>query len=39
MEIGHGQRNALAKLLASWNQVEFVDDLQGIPRVAVARRP
>jgi release factor glutamine methyltransferase len=39
MEIGHGQRNALAALLANWNAVEFISDLQGIPRVAFARRP
>ena len=39
MEIGYGQRDAIAALLASWNEVEFVLDLQGIPRVALARRP
>lgn len=39
MEIGHGQRDALAELLANWNEVEFVHDLQVIPRVAIARRP
>lgn len=38
MEIGHGQRDALAKLLEHWTSVEFVSDLQGIPRVAIARR-
>jgi release factor glutamine methyltransferase len=38
LEIGHGQHNALAGLLAGWSDVEFVDDLQGIPRVAIARR-
>jgi release factor glutamine methyltransferase len=38
MEFGHGQRDALAGLLTGWDGVEFVDDLQGIPRVAVARR-
>lgn len=38
MEIGHGQREALAALLAGWSDVGFVDDLQGIPRVALARR-
>ncbi len=44
MEIGHGQREALAGLLsaqeagAGWEQVEFVEDLQRIPRVAIARR-
>ncbi len=39
MEIGHGQRQAITSLLAGWNEVSFVDDLQGIARVAVARRP
>lgn len=38
MEIGHGQTEALAILLAGWKDVIFVDDLQGIPRVALARR-
>jgi release factor glutamine methyltransferase len=38
MEIGHGQRDTLAKLLEPWTSVEFVPDLQGIPRVAIARR-
>jgi release factor glutamine methyltransferase len=38
MEIGQGQRDALARLLADWDEVSFVDDLQGIPRVACARR-
>jgi release factor glutamine methyltransferase len=38
MEIGQGQRDALTQLLSGWNDVSFVDDLQGIPRVACARR-
>ena len=38
LEIGHGQREALAQLLAGWDAVEFVADLQGIARVAIARR-
>jgi release factor glutamine methyltransferase len=38
LEIGHGQRDALASLLQSWNEVSFVEDLQRIPRVALARR-
>lgn len=37
MEIGHGQRDALTALLQGWKDVGFVDDLQGIPRVACAR--
>lgn len=38
MEIGHGQRDALAALLEDWDEVGFVNDLQGIPRVVIARR-
>jgi len=38
MEMGHGQREALAGLLTGWDGVEFVADLQGIPRVAIAQR-
>jgi release factor glutamine methyltransferase len=38
LEIGQGQRNALAQFLSGWNNVGFVDDLQGIPRVACAQR-
>ena len=39
MEIGAGQRDALTRLLRSWHAVQFLDDLQGIPRVVLARRP
>jgi release factor glutamine methyltransferase len=38
MEIGHGQRDSIAALLADWTAVEFLDDLQRIPRVVLARR-
>ena len=38
LEIGHGQRDALAEQLAGWNEVSFEADLQGIPRVAIAQR-
>jgi release factor glutamine methyltransferase len=38
MEIGHGQREAVAKLMNAWDELRFVDDLQGIPRVALARK-
>ena len=38
LEIGFGQRDALAELLANWNSVRFVDDYAGIPRVALALR-
>jgi release factor glutamine methyltransferase len=38
LEIGHGQREAIAALLESWQDVSFVDDLQQIPRVVLARK-
>jgi release factor glutamine methyltransferase len=38
LEIGHGQREALTALLAKWHNVTFVDDLQQIPRIALAKR-
>jgi release factor glutamine methyltransferase len=40
LEIGYGQRAAIEKLLAEagFEQIEFTADLQGIPRVASARR-
>lgn len=37
LEIGHNQGDALATLLKSWQNVTFVNDLQEIPRVALAR--
>ncbi len=39
MEIGHGQDEAIAAMLVGWDGLRFVDDLQHIPRVALARRP
>lgn len=39
MEFGWGQSEALGELLASWQDLSFVKDLQGIPRVVLARRP
>ena len=39
LEIGHGQREAVAALLTGWHEVAFLDDLQQIPRVALARHP
>ncbi len=38
MEIGHGQRDAIDQMLESWDAVEFVSDLQQIPRVSVAQK-
>lgn len=41
LEIGYGQSPAIAELLArsGFAQIEFIPDLQGIPRVACGRRP
>ena len=38
MEIGHGQSEALSSLLADWEDVRFIADLQQIPRVVLARK-
>ena len=38
IEIGYTQSPLLEQLLKGWEDVHFVLDLQGIPRVAVARR-
>lgn len=42
MEFGYGQKGALEAFLGeragAWHRVEFLDDLQGIPRVVLARR-
>lgn len=37
LEFGYGQRESLNELLVGWNDVRFLSDLQGIPRVALAR--
>jgi release factor glutamine methyltransferase len=39
MELGAGQRDAIAGLLREWRAVQFLNDLQGIPRVVLARLP
>jgi release factor glutamine methyltransferase len=41
LEIGYGQSKAITELFActGFEQIEFVPDLQGIPRVACAWRP
>jgi release factor glutamine methyltransferase len=39
LEIGHGQQDAIVTLLGEWCNVSFVNDLQQVPRVALARRP
>jgi release factor glutamine methyltransferase len=40
LEIGHGQREALHNLLAQsrFGNIRFINDLQGIPRVAIAQK-
>jgi release factor glutamine methyltransferase len=38
MEFGFGQRDALAALLRNWNDVRFIDDYAGIPRIILAER-
>lgn len=39
LEFGFGQQPSIEALLADWRDVEFRDDLAGIPRVALALRP
>lgn len=39
LEIGFAQQAAIAALLAGWTALEFLPDLNGIPRCALARRP
>jgi release factor glutamine methyltransferase len=39
LEIGHGQQDAIASLLETWRNVSFLNDLQQIPRVALAKKP
>ncbi len=38
LEMGHTQQPAIEKLLAGWQQIVFVPDLQSIPRVVVAHK-
>lgn len=38
LEIGFGQWELIAELLQGWQDVRFIDDYQGIPRVALAVR-
>ena len=38
LEIGHGQRDAIAALLSGWHDIRFIDDYQQIPRIALAHR-
>lgn len=39
LEIGHGQKQDLSDLLNGWSSVQFLSDLQSIPRVALANKP
>ncbi len=36
LDLGHGPREAIAALLTPWHNVTFIDDLQQIPRIALA---
>lgn len=38
LEFGFGQRDALRTLLHGWNNMQFLDDYAGIPRIALAER-
>jgi len=38
MEFGFGQRERLRELLKEWEDVRFVEDYAGIPRVVLARK-
>jgi release factor glutamine methyltransferase len=39
LEIGHGQSEAIRQLLAGWHDISILNDLQDIPRTALARKP
>ena len=39
MEVGYSMSEAVMELLAEWDEVHSVPDLQGIPRVIVGRKP
>jgi release factor glutamine methyltransferase len=38
LEFGFGQRDALSDLLSGWDDVRFLEDYAGIPRIALASR-
>lgn len=38
MEFGFGQSEALRALLSGWNNIKFLDDYAGIPRIVLAER-
>jgi release factor glutamine methyltransferase len=39
MEIGYTQSRAVMAMLTAWQNVHAVNDLAGIPRVILARKP
>jgi len=39
MELGIGQHEALREMIQDWREIEFLDDLQGIPRVLICEKP
>jgi len=38
MEFGFGQQEPLTTLLEGWQDVRFINDYAGIPRIALAQR-
>lgn len=38
LEIGHNQAESIRNLLAAWDEIQLLEDLQHIPRTALARR-
>ena len=39
MELGIGQHEALGEMVHDWHKVDFLNDLQGIPRVLICEKP
>ena len=39
LEFGHGQSQAIQSLLNGWQEISILNDLQQIPRTALARKP
>jgi release factor glutamine methyltransferase len=39
LEFGHGQREPIRQLLTGWQEISILNDLQHIPRIALARKP
>ena len=39
IEFGHGQSESIRQLLSGWQEISLLNDLQNIPRTALARKP